>query len=267
MFYLNNGVLMEDLMFKGLTGFALDSANGEPDNIEKATIGGVYVRLDPNSPIKRSPYVSNCSCFGATGVGAVIDGDVHAKWDNTAQFTPTGATYNPSTGALTSTSFVGALTGNASTATALATARAINGVNFDGTGDITVTAAAGTLSGNTLASGVTASSLTSVGTLGSLAVTGNATVGGNATITGNLVVNGTTTTVSSTTVEVADKNIELGKVASPSDTTADGGGITLDAGSDGDKTWNWVNSTDAWTSSEHIAVSYTHLTLPTKRIV
>ena len=85
-----------------------------------------------------------------------------------------------------------------------------------------------------------------------MAVTGNATVGGNATITGNLVVNGTTTTVSSTTVEVADKNIELGKVSSPSDTTADGGGITLDAGSDGDKTWNWVNSTDAWTSSEHI---------------
>ena len=160
--------------------------------------------------------------------------------------TDTGFTYNPSTGALTSTSFVGALTGNASTATALATARAINGVNFDGTADITVTAAAGTLSGNTLASGVTASSLTSVGTLTSLDITNNLVVGGN------LTVQGTTTTVSSTTVEVADKNIELGKVASPSDSTADGGGITLDAGSDGDKTWNWVNSTDAWTSSEHI---------------
>jgi len=160
--------------------------------------------------------------------------------------TDTGFTYNPSTGALTSTSFVGALTGNASTATALATARAINGVNFDGTADITVTAAAGTLSGNTLASGVTVSSLTSVGTLTSLDITNNLVVGGN------LTVQGTTTTVSSTTVEVADKNIELGKVASPSDSTADGGGITLDAGSDGDKTWNWVNSTDAWTSSEHI---------------
>ena len=38
-----------------------------------------------------------------------------------------------------------ALTGNASTATALQTARAINGVNFDGTAAITVAAAAGTL--------------------------------------------------------------------------------------------------------------------------
>jgi len=62
-------------------------------------------------------------------------------------------------------------TGNAATATALQTARAINGVNFDGTAAITVTAAAGTLSGNTLAAGVTASSLTSLGTIASLTAT------------------------------------------------------------------------------------------------
>ena len=53
-------------------------------------------------------------------------------------------------------------TGSAAT---LTTPRAINGVNFDGSAAITVTAAAGTLSGATLASGVTASSLTSVGTI------------------------------------------------------------------------------------------------------
>jgi hypothetical protein len=64
------------------------------------------------------------------------------------------------------------LSGNASTATKLATARAINGVNFDGSAAITVTADAGTLSGSTLASGVTASSLTSVGTLTGLRTTG-----------------------------------------------------------------------------------------------
>lgn len=46
----------------------------------------------------------------------------------------------------------------------------------------TVTAAAGTLTGSTLASGVTASSLTSVGTLSSL------TIGGNITGTGNLTL-------------------------------------------------------------------------------
>ena len=56
--------------------------------------------------------------------------------------------------------------GNADTATALATARAINGVNFDGSAPVTVTAAAGTLSGNTLKSTVVTSSLTTVGTIG-----------------------------------------------------------------------------------------------------
>jgi len=43
---------------------------------------------------------------------------------------------------VTSTSFVGALTGNASTATTLQTARTINGVSFNGSANITVTATA-----------------------------------------------------------------------------------------------------------------------------
>ena len=67
-------------------------------------------------------------------------------------------------------------TGNSATATALATARAINGVNFDGTAAITVTAAAGTLSGTTLNSSVVTSSLTSLGDLTSLTVTGDLVV-------------------------------------------------------------------------------------------
>ena len=73
-------------------------------------------------------------------------------------------------------------------------------------------------------------------------------LGGNLTIAGNLTVNGTTTTVNSTTLSVDDKNIELGKVASPTDTTADGGGITLKGTTD--KTINWIDSTDTWNSSE-----------------
>lgn len=56
-------------------------------------------------------------------------------------------------------------TGNAATATLLQTPRAINGFNFDGSADITVPCAAGTLTGTTLNATVTASSLTSVGTI------------------------------------------------------------------------------------------------------
>lgn len=48
----------------------------------------------------------------------------------------TGLTYNSSTNSVGATTFVGALTGNASTATALQNARTIGGVSFDGTGNI-----------------------------------------------------------------------------------------------------------------------------------
>lgn len=76
------------------------------------------------------------------------------------------------------------------------------------------------------------------------------TVTSNLTISGDLTVNGTTTTVNSTTVDVKDKNIVLGNVTTPTDTTADGGGITLKGATD--KTFNWSNATDSWTSSEDI---------------
>jgi hypothetical protein len=74
--------------------------------------------------------------------------------------------------------------------------------------------------------------------------------GTDLTLSGNLTVNGTTTNINSTNLVVEDKNIVLADVASPTDTTADGGGITLKGATD--KTFNWVDSTDAWTSSEHI---------------
>ena len=72
-------------------------------------------------------------------------------------------------------------------------------------------------------------------------------------IPGDLTVAGTTTTINTTNLDVEDKNITLGKVTTPSDTTADGGGLTLKGATD--KTFNWVNATDSWTSSEHISVS------------
>ena len=69
------------------------------------------------------------------------------------------------------TQFIGAqLSGNSATATRLATTRTINDVGFDGSTNITVTANAGTLTGNSLNNSVTLSSLTQVGTLDSLTV-------------------------------------------------------------------------------------------------
>jgi hypothetical protein len=73
------------------------------------------------------------------------------------------------------------------------------------------------------------------------------------TLAGNLTVNGTTTTVNTETLTVKDKNIELAVVDTPSDATADGGGITLKGATD--KTINWIDATDAWTLSEHVNIA------------
>jgi uncharacterized protein YjlB len=79
------------------------------------------------------------------------------------------------------------------------------------------------------------------------------TIGNTLTVTGDLVVNGNTTTLNTATLVVEDKNIVLANVATPTDTTADGAGITILGATN--KTFNWVDASDAWTSSEHMALA------------
>ena len=79
------------------------------------------------------------------------------------------------------------------------------------------------------------------------------TIANDLTVTNDLIVNGTTTTINSTTLQVDDKNIELGTVGTPTDTTANGGGITLKGTTD--HTIIWTNSTDSWDLSEHVNIA------------
>lgn len=76
-------------------------------------------------------------------------------------------------------------------------------------------------------------------------------------VSGNLTVNGTTTNINSTSLVIEDKNIILADVTTPTDVTADGGGITLKGATD--KTFNWVDATDSWTSSEHMDLASTKI--------
>jgi hypothetical protein len=77
-----------------------------------------------------------------------------------------------------------------------------------------------------------------------------AATGTSLVLSGDLTVNGTTTTINSTEITVDDKNLTLGSVATPTDAGADGGGLTLKGTTD--KTFSWIDSTDSWTSSEHL---------------
>jgi len=72
-------------------------------------------------------------------------------------------------------------------------------------------------------------------------------VSGNATIDGNLTVSGTQTIIDTATLSVEDANIGIGSVSNPSNVTADGAGLTVFGGTDGDKTLKWLDTTDRWT--------------------
>jgi len=94
---------------------------------------------------------------------------------------------------------------------------------------------------------ITNSTASTNSTSGALIVTGGVGIGGSLYVAGDLTINGTTTTINTVTLTVDDKNIELGSVVTPSDLTAEGGGITLRGTTD--KSINWYTGT-GWSSSE-----------------
>ncbi len=145
-------------------------------------------------------YQSNSS-GSVTNATAIGNGAIVTS-NNTIQLGNSSVTSVVTSGTISATGFTGALTGNASTATKLATSRAINGIAFDGSADITIAADAGTLSGTILKSTVTGSSLTGVATITSGTWNGS-TIGvayGGTGVTastgsGNLVLNTSPTLV------------------------------------------------------------------------
>jgi hypothetical protein len=148
--------------------------------------------------------------------------------------------------ALTS-QLMGAVNGSTAATNAVTSFNGLTGA----VGGVTTSAANTFTAVQTFNNGITASTLDVSGTA---RTTGNMTVGATLTVTGNLIVNGTTTTINSTTLSVDDKNIILAD-GNALDASADGGGITLKGATD--KTFNWVDATDSWTSSEHMDLAAT----------
>jgi hypothetical protein len=106
------------------------------------------------------------------------------------------------------------------------------------TGIVTASSFSGNLTGT--ASTATASA-TAYGLTGSPNITVGNIVGTALTLSGDLTVNGTQTIINTQVLDVADKNIGIGSTSSPSDTLADGGGITIYGSTN--KTWTWERDT------------------------
>lgn len=74
----------------------------------------------------------------------------------------------------------------------------------------------------------------------------------DATVSGNLTVSGETTYVNTSTLTVQDKNIELANTPSPTDSLADGAGLTILGSTN--KTFTWSNTTKAFTFNQGIDI-------------
>tara|TARA_Y100001937_G_scaffold56875_1_gene78122 strand:+ start:6406 stop:8199 length:1794 start_codon:yes stop_codon:yes gene_type:complete len=100
-----------------------------------------------------------------------------------------------------------------------------------------------------LGSALTVGASTNLGS--DLAVNQNLSVGGGVTIIGDLNVQGTTTTISSTTLTVQDKTLELGVVESPSDSLAVGSGLIIKG--DSDKTITYTRSATSSATTQQLS--------------
>ena len=108
-------------------------------------------------------------------------------------------------------------------------------LNQNVSGIVTATSFSGPLTGNVTgnATGLSGTPNITVGTI----------TGTDATLSGNLTVQGTQTVIDTATLSVEDANIGIGSVSTPTNTTANGGGLTVFGGADGDKTLTWNNGT------------------------
>ena len=85
MWELGDGALLNKMCFIGLTGYIPYAPDDK--NIELATIGGVYVAFDSAVPIAtKSPYVIECTAKSSGGVGALLDGSLHASGNKSMVF-------------------------------------------------------------------------------------------------------------------------------------------------------------------------------------
>jgi len=225
--------------------------------------GVVALASVPNSSLTNSAVTVNSNSVSLGG-SLTLDTDDVGEGSTNQYYTDArsraalsgsgGITYNSTTGAFTLGSIPNSALSNSSIT--------INGVATP-LGGSTTTTSVGTGLGTTVTFQGTAGEVdvatnasTNTFTIGlpnDVNVTNDLAVGGDAVITGDLTVNGALVSLSATEVVVEDKNVVLGSTSTPTDTTADGGGLTLKGAADYEI--KWVNATNSWTFNQNINVT------------
>jgi len=94
--------------------------------------------------------------------------------------------------------------------------------------------------------------VSTTGTTVTVGLPNDVTIANDLTVSGDLSVQGTLTTIATSEIRVQDKNILLGDTSTPTDTTADAGGITLAGATN--KTIQWLSATGSWTFNQPINI-------------
>ena len=220
-----------------ITGFTEDAQDAAAVLFTNGTHSGIAATYDDAN----SKLNLNVADFTIT-LGGDLTGSATITDLANATLTATIAANSVALGTDTTGNYVGSI--------AAGTGITLSNTGTEG-GTFTVTNAGVTsLTGTTNEIAVSASS----GSV-TLSLPANVTIPNNLTVTGDLTVQGNTTTLNTATLVVEDKNVVLANVATPTDITADGAGISVLGTTT--KTFNWIDSSDSWTSSEHIDLAST----------
>jgi len=298
-----NGTIWEASALSGVTADAaelniLDGATlttTELNYVDGVT-SAIQTQLDAKAPTNNASFTGTFSAPSGTitsdmiANGTIVDGDISSSAaiadTKLATISTSGKVANSATtatdaagnntivsrdasGNFSAGTITAALSGNASTATTLATTRTISlggdlsgSVSFNGSSDVTLTAtvaansvALGTdTTGNyvsdvTAGTGVTVTHTPGEGSSPTIAIgqavgTSSNVTFNDVTVSGNLTVSGTTTTVNTEQILLEDNIITLnsGEVGTPSANA----GIEIERGTSANTVLRWNETTDKW---------------------
>ena len=219
-----------------------DDGSGNATSIVSIAGSGAYTTLTGNQTISGDKNFTGTVQFGSAtlqGITTAVIGEVSNLYYTDARAraavsatSATGVAYNSTSGVFSLASIPNTSLTNSSFT--------INGGAVNLGGSITVQGTTNEVD------------VATTGTTVTVGLPNDVTIANDLVVSNNLTVNGTLTTIATSEIRVEDKNILLGDTSTPTDTTADAGGITLAGATN--KTIQWLSATGSWTFNQPINI-------------